>query len=226
MGVPLATEDGTVFGCFFVMDPRPRRWTPEQVEILQDLAASVMTEVELRLDQVERARTEAALRASERRLRTQVELSTDGILLLDERGAILDCNSAALTLFGYGREELLGRSMAELNPPERLPLLPRTFDAAVERRALEWMHRRRDGTLFPSELTTRLYEAEGERRVVVYVRDLTERMRAERERAAAQAHYGRLVATIPMGVYVLDARASPYTSSRGRIQMRSKAGLM
>lgn len=47
-GIPLKTSDGHVIGSFCVIDSRPRTWTYEDVETLQDLASCVMHEVEER----------------------------------------------------------------------------------------------------------------------------------------------------------------------------------
>jgi signal transduction histidine kinase len=63
VGIPLRTADGFVLGSFCVIDHVPRRWTVDDLSTLSDLAASVMTEIELRtaLRQAEAARAEAAL---------------------------------------------------------------------------------------------------------------------------------------------------------------------
>ncbi len=62
-GIPLRTVDGFVLGSFCVIDHVPRRWTVDDLSTLSDLAASVMTEIELRtaLRRAEAARAEAAL---------------------------------------------------------------------------------------------------------------------------------------------------------------------
>ena len=44
-GVPLTSVDGFTLGSFCVMDARPRQWTDEEIEVLRNLAASVMTEI-------------------------------------------------------------------------------------------------------------------------------------------------------------------------------------
>jgi signal transduction histidine kinase len=61
-GIPLKTADGIVLGSFCVIDHVPRRWTVDDLSTLSDLAASVMTEIELRtaLRAAESARAEAA----------------------------------------------------------------------------------------------------------------------------------------------------------------------
>ena len=56
-GVPLLTMDGQAIGAFCAFDDRPRTWTPDDLQTLEDLAAATMTEAELRA-------TSAAMRAS------------------------------------------------------------------------------------------------------------------------------------------------------------------
>jgi DNA-binding transcriptional MerR regulator len=48
LGIPLVTADGYALGSFCVIDTKPREWTAEEVSLLRDLAASVMSEIELR----------------------------------------------------------------------------------------------------------------------------------------------------------------------------------
>lgn len=63
LGIPLVTSDGYVLGSFCVIDSQPRKWTMEEVTIVETLAASVMTEIELRSEVAARKRTEADLEA-------------------------------------------------------------------------------------------------------------------------------------------------------------------
>lgn len=53
-GIPLTTSEGANIGSFCVIDHQPRHWTDEDIELLEDLAASVMTEIELRAEIAER----------------------------------------------------------------------------------------------------------------------------------------------------------------------------
>ena len=50
LGIPLITSDGYVLGSFCVIDSMPRQWTEEDVTFVQDLAAAVMTEIQLRTE--------------------------------------------------------------------------------------------------------------------------------------------------------------------------------
>src|SRR6185503_1004093 len=65
-------------------------------------------------------RTEAALRASEALKTAILETALDAIVSIDQDGHILDFNPAAEKMFGYAREEALGKEMAELIIPLRL----------------------------------------------------------------------------------------------------------
>lgn len=68
-GVPLTVTGGPVIGSLCAIDTRPRTWTDDEIGILHDLAASVMTEIDLRLAVREAERHAADLRRSEERLR-------------------------------------------------------------------------------------------------------------------------------------------------------------
>lgn len=62
-GIPLVVESGEVIGSFCIIDNKPRDWTDTEIGMLRDLAASVMTEINL---QVAKERAEAANRAKDR----------------------------------------------------------------------------------------------------------------------------------------------------------------
>ncbi len=69
-------------------------------------------------DVTARVQAEEALRASEERLRQAFEAAPIGVLLLDLDGRILQVNRAFRDLIGYGRAELLGRTLADFTHPE------------------------------------------------------------------------------------------------------------
>ncbi|MEQ8676177.1 MAG: ATP-binding protein [Aggregatilineales bacterium] len=65
LGIPLTLSDGTVLGSFCVIDHQPRHWTDEEVAIVIDLTAAVITEIELRGKVLELQNTERVLRQRE-----------------------------------------------------------------------------------------------------------------------------------------------------------------
>ena len=102
LGVPLTTSDGHVLGALCVYDDEPRVWSPEQVGILGELAASVVAELELRALSLEMrsnaARLDMALSAADIG-------SYDWNMLTDE----LEWDDRLLGLFGFDRQTFSGR---------------------------------------------------------------------------------------------------------------------
>ncbi|MBP7830704.1 MAG: PAS domain S-box protein [Kiritimatiellae bacterium] len=120
------------------------------------------------------------------------EAATDAIFLETLDGHILDCNSAALSLFGYAREEMLRLKVTDLVPEEVARTLPSliTEELTTGGFFVEAVNRRRNGDLFPVEVSSRVVHIGREAQVVVFVRDITERKKAassleeEKERLA------------------------------------------
>ncbi|HEX8201732.1 MAG TPA: PAS domain S-box protein, partial [Isosphaeraceae bacterium] len=77
LGIPLITPEGQALGSFCAIDAKPRAWTDDEVRTMRDLAASVLTEIELRRDRAELGRAierrTAELTETVARLRRQVE---------------------------------------------------------------------------------------------------------------------------------------------------------
>ncbi len=143
-------------------------------------------------DITERKRAEEALRESEERYRQLVEMESDALLLIDnEDGRILEANGAAATLYGFTREELLARKNTDLSaqPEEtqRVTLGTPVISDLVVTIPLR-IHRKKDGTEFPVEVTGRFFVSHGRPVHIAAIRDITERKRAEDalERSRAQ----------------------------------------
>ncbi|MBU1694145.1 MAG: PAS domain S-box protein [Verrucomicrobia bacterium] len=123
------------------------------------------------------------------------EAATDAIFLETLEGQILDCNPAAVRMFGYTLEEMLRLKVTDLMPEEVARTLPAliTEELTTGGFFVETVNRRRNGELFPVEVSTRMVRIGDEPQVVVFVRDITERKRAE---AALAAEKERLLVTL------------------------------
>lgn len=115
-----------------------------------------------------------------------VENALDGIITINETGTILSFNPAAVALFGYTPDEVIGRNVCMLMPePYRsqhddyLRHYLRTGEAKIIGIGRQVEGQRRDGSVFPMELGVAAVEAEGERYFVGFIHDLTERRRFE-----------------------------------------------
>src|SRR3954468_12862077 len=129
-----------------------------------------------------------ALQETELRYRLLWETSPDAVILMDPLGVIHFANPAVKDVFGYTPEELMGKNLAALQP-ERLSIahqgsVSRYLQAGLRRpnwRATETLARRKDGAEIPIEVSFSDMVLNGERRFVGFVRDITDRKRAEKE---------------------------------------------
>ena len=106
-GIPLITSDGYALGSFCVIDYVPRAWTDDEISTLRDLAASVMTEIELRGELIERRNIEAALRESHRLTEQIVNTVPDVVYIFDLTTRRNVYSNRELTgVLGYTPDEL------------------------------------------------------------------------------------------------------------------------
>ncbi len=126
----------------------------------------------------EQAKFNEALRKSAEQFHTLVEQASDGIFVSSVEGRYLDVNSAACRMLGYSREEILRFSIAELLAEDEVarlaPHVARLHDGKTE--VGEWRFRRKDGSVFVGEVSARQLP---DGRLQAFVRDVTERKRAE-----------------------------------------------
>jgi PAS domain S-box-containing protein len=144
------------------------------------------------------------LRESEERYRQLFEAESDAIFLIDNAdGRILEANEAASAMYGYSREELLIKRNTDLSAePEDTQRVTQETPIAedqVVKISLRF-HRKKDGTVFPVEITGRFFTWHGRSVHIAAIRDITERVRSEQERAQAeealQKSHDRLEATL------------------------------
>jgi two-component system, cell cycle sensor histidine kinase and response regulator CckA len=107
-GVPLITRDGQVIGSFCVVDKMPRLWSERDLVLLQDLAASAVTEIELRREMSLRQQAELGRRGSEDTLHHTFEQVGIGMALISLEGRWLRVNRALCDMLGTSPEDLIG----------------------------------------------------------------------------------------------------------------------
>ncbi|MBN2035492.1 MAG: PAS domain S-box protein [Chitinispirillaceae bacterium] len=132
-------------------------------------------------DITQRKKAEEELRESERRYRSIFEHSNDGFFLHDFKGYILDCNENLCRMLGYSRDELVGAHLTKIDSPHEQKLIPERLRSQLETGVLhfEGHHVRKDGGLLAIDVSARVVSREGKGLVQSFVRDISERKRAE-----------------------------------------------
>jgi PAS domain S-box-containing protein len=157
-------------------------------------------------DITERRRVEDRLRASEARFRTFVDHATDAFFLHDEAGVVLDVNRQACESLGYSREELIGMCPGDIDAQFDVEALAQVAArlAAGEVLALDTLHRRKDGSVFPVEIRIRSFWQGGRRLGISLARDITDRKRAEEELFSSRQMLQLVLDTVPQRVFWKD----------------------
>lgn len=144
---------------------------------VRDSTGAIVGVVGIQADITERKRLAAALT----RYRLLSDTTRDIVLFVGyDDGHILDANTAALRTYGYSRDELLAMSVVDLRTPETVSHIREQMDRAFEEGLLfETVHRRKDGSTFPVEVSSRGATIEGQRVLASIVRDITERRKLD-----------------------------------------------
>lgn len=125
-------------------------------------------------------KAEQRIKESEEKYRTLVEQAADSIFIADFRGSILVVNPAATKLSLYTEEELLRMKLYDFTVREELETMPFKFEeiAAGKTATSERKMRKKDGGIIDVEITAKIITPD---RFLVFVRDITERKKANLE---------------------------------------------
>jgi len=156
-----------------------RQPEPRLLEMLNTLAGSIG-------QFLERKRAEEALATSERATRQILETAHDAFIAMDSNGAITDWNPQAEMTFGWRRQEVLGRELAEVIVPESLREAHRsgmerflaTGECPVLGQLLQLPALRRDGAEVAIEITISALSTDDGYSFNAFVRDITDRKAA------------------------------------------------
>ncbi len=126
---------------------------------------------------IERARAQAALRLT----RFSIERAVDAVFWIDSQAHILDINDAACKVLGYTREELLSKTVQDIDPNFPAESWPAHWEELKARKSFsfETFHRRKDGAVIQTETTVNFLFHEGQEYNCAFMRDITARKQAE-----------------------------------------------
>ncbi len=158
----------------------------------------------------DREKAEMALRASETRMRSVLDNTSDAIILWDEARHIDLFNPAAERMFGLSQQDVIGQSVLLLLPPladgdvAQLNDLLQPAGTIAPGTRREIVATRKGGEHFPLELTLSEVQIEGRRYFVGIGRDITERKRTERVLFESEYKHRAILDASYIGIYVLQ----------------------
>ncbi|MEO8339562.1 MAG: PAS domain S-box protein, partial [Nitrospirota bacterium] len=150
-----------------------------------------------------------------------VESAPNGMIMLNQQGAIMSVNAQAERQFGYSREELQVSHIENLIPERFRPQYRDARDTHLDASAtrvlsqnLRFTGLRKDGTEFPFELTLTLINTSASQQVLASIVDISERLQAEEERGRHEAELERFKATLDQThdcVFMFDSETLRFT---------------
>jgi PAS domain S-box-containing protein len=150
---------------------------------LKDDQNSVIGAIGVAVDVTTRKEAEKSLHESEEKYRKLFNLESDALALMDiETGNMIDVNISFIKLYGYTKEEILCMKNIDFSAePEK------TIKAAQDRKAYIPLryHKKKNGTVFPVEITASAFEYKGRDVYMGAVRDISDRKIIEEQMAAS-----------------------------------------
>ncbi len=151
---------------------------------LYDESGKLVGSVHIARDITSRKQAEADLRASETRYRTLVETSPNGIMMTDQEGKLLFCNSLAARTFGYDSPQAMyGMNVLELISPAEHASLAQNTQKLLEEgniKNAEYLMVRKNGSRFPAEANASIFREVDNNitYIISIIRDISDRKQA------------------------------------------------
>ena len=175
-------KDGTTFPVEVLGRAFTYKGRPHTLSVVRDITKQVQAEEQLQ--------------EREEQYRSIFEATSDGLIIADLNGVIVEANPAACSIYGYAYEELLGLSHAALTHPDSLLQVTKDIQtikggSRVQTRPIGL---RKDGSSFYAEVHGTPFTYKGQSHALAIVRDITEQVQAEEQyRGVFEATYDGLI---------------------------------
>ena len=174
------------------------------------LSSAVERAVQEQQERSARRDAESALRASELRKRAIIEAALDCFVTIDAQGCVIEFNPAAEKTFGFTRDEVLGKELAELVIPPAsreahrrgLKHYHATGQGTILGRRIEVSAMRKDGSELPVELTVVPIRLPDQTLFSAHIRDITERKQAELRLRESEERFRRVAEQSPDAIVI------------------------
>jgi len=207
--LPLISH-GTVIGAFGLGSTRTHAFTDFDISVLSFAAGAAGVAYG-------RIAAQRSLKAAEdrhaRQLRAITDSARDAIVMIDDQGKVTFWNAAAVALFGYTEQDIIGQDLHTLVTPKEehgtyrrgIRLFARTGDGTVVGQTLELQARTRDGQTVEIELSVAPVHLLGRWHAVGIARDIRERKEQQRALERSEQRFRNLAASLPEAVVEVEA---------------------
>ncbi|MCP4713869.1 MAG: PAS domain S-box protein, partial [Deltaproteobacteria bacterium] len=187
----------------------------QNMVLVYDRSGAVAGAVGVIRDITERRRSEQALRESEEKFRSVVEMANDAIFTINSKGVIVSWNKEAEAIYGYRADEIIGK-LFPLIMPERFrenqidymqKALSMAGDTGFFIPKSEGIDLRKDGTEFPVEFTLSLWSAGDDCYFTMISRDITERKLSEEALRDSEERFRVLAQSAIDAIVVVNTEA-------------------
>ena len=136
-----------------------------------------------------------------------VDKASDAVFWIGSDAKFLYVNDATIQILGYSRDELLSMTVHDIDPNFPEEVWPGHWKKIRDLKSftVESTHRKKDGTIFPVEISVNYLEFEGKELHYAFVRDITARKQAEENLQAQHNLLRTLIDNLPDSIYVKDS---------------------
>jgi PAS domain S-box-containing protein len=205
MCIPLIYRD-EVIGVQHFRSKKPNSYTERDLRLAERIGEQIVGTIanaQLYSDLKEK---EDSLRKSESRYRTLFTRANDGIVILAGNGKLIEVNESYAQMHGYNTKELLNIDITDLETPETSRQTPERLRRLLDGNALVFKveHYRKDGQVIPLEVSASLISSDEGNYIQSFVRDITDRIRAENALRESETRYRSLIENANEAIYVVQ----------------------
>lgn len=176
LGVPLIIEGKTIGAMVVQHYSDPKAYGEREQHMLEYVSSQVAIAIT-------RKQAEEALSNSEASYRGLFNSVLEAIYIQDRDGRFLDVNDGAVKMYGYAREELIGKTPVDVSAPDKndLKAVKKMVELAFqgEPQRFEFWGKRSNGEIFPKDVRVSKGKYFGQDIVIAVAQDITERKKAE-----------------------------------------------
>jgi len=175
-------------------------WTEVLSDFLFDESGEILGIIGVSRDITERKRVERELIEKEEKFRMLTETASDAIVSIDSKGNVISWNGSAEKIFGFTSKQIVGKNVQLIIPTGHkkahqtgLKEIVSGRKPRMEGKTITIEGVRKDGTVFPIELSLSSWKSADTVFFTAIMRDITERIKAEQELAVYRNHLEELV---------------------------------